>query len=323
MSETAMSVPACRNDADHLLALRDDLLRLPVEEIPVGALRVTGSPRSRAEDPDHTRTLAEAGDALPPVIAHRPSMTVVDGVHRLRAAQSRGAATIAVRFYDGSMEDARLLAVALNVTHGLPLTLAERTAAAERVLTARPTWSDRAVASVAGLSPGKTAQIRRRVLGPAVPGTMRVGRDGRARPVDASHGRALAAALLREDPTASLRRIAREAGISPATVADVRDRLARGDDPVRPGDGPRRRTTPKTPGPAPDVGEIHSRLRRDPALRLSETGRSFLRLLDAGATLARHREGIAASLPPHCKAAAAHLAEAYAQSWQKLANELQ
>ncbi|MFE1308278.1 ParB/RepB/Spo0J family partition protein [Streptomyces sp. NPDC058755] len=318
-----MAETACRNDAEYLFALRGELLDLPVQDIPVDTLRVTDSPRSRVEDPGHSRVLAQAQDALPPVIVHRPTMTVVDGVHRLRAAQLRGRTTIPVRFFDGSAEDARLLAVALNVTHGLPLTLAERTAAAERILTARPDWSDRAVASLAGLSVGKTAEIRRRVLDPAVPGTKRIGRDGRARPLDASHGRALAAALLTQDPTASLRRVAREAGISPATVADVRARLARGDDPVGPRHIARRTPAPAAPKPAPDVGEMHRRLRRDPALRFSETGRSFLRLLEAGAALDRHREGIAAGLPPHCRAAAAHLAQAYAQSWELFANELQ
>lgn len=316
--------------AERLLALRGALADAPVERVPIARLRVAGSPRSAPEDPEYARSLADVVDALPPVVVHRATMTVVDGIHRLRAAELRGRTTIQVRYVDGSAADARVLAVALNVTHGLPLTLAERTAAAERILAAHPEWSDRAVASLAGLSPGKTAAVRGRLLGAAAPGARRIGRDGRARPVDPAAGRERAAALLRKSPTASLRQIAREAGISPATVADVRTRMNRtglnggsgGPGEREAGGGHRGTSCP--PGEAgPELARLHGVLRRDPALRFSETGRSFLRLLEAGAVLARHREGIAAGLPPHCKASAARLAQAYAESWQRLAEELQ
>ncbi|WP_175411373.1 AsnC family protein [Streptomyces sp. TRM64462] len=350
-----MGVAERRTDADRLLRLRNELLDAPVEYVPVAALKVVESPRHTVEDPGHCRTLAEIGDmgeTLPPVVVHRASMTVVDGIHRLRAARLRGRDTIPVRFFDGSAEDGRLLAVALNVTHGLPLTMAERTAAVARILAVHPEWSDRAVASVAGLSAGKTAEIRRGLFGTARPGAKRVGRDGRARPLEPARGRERAAALLRENPTASLRRIAREAGVSPATVADVRRRMTSGDggtasggtgaDGTATGGGrsPEAAATVTAAVTAtatatatvtaaavrqepPDLAEIHSMLRRDPALRFNETGRSFLRLLEAGAALSRHREGIAASLPPHCREAAARLAQVYAQSWELFAKELQ
>ncbi|MFJ2416246.1 ParB/RepB/Spo0J family partition protein [Streptomyces brevispora] len=317
------------NDPEHLLRLRDDLRRTPVVDVPLRDLRVEDSPRRRLETPEHTRTLAELGERLPPVLVHRASMTVIDGIHRLRAAQLRGWTSIAVRYFDGSAEDGRLLAVALNVIHGLPLSVNERTAAVKRILARHPEWSDRSVASVAGLSPTKTAEIRRRLLGDVPPGTARVGRDGRVRPLDSARRRERAAELLRENPEASLRQIGREAGLSPATVADVRDRIARGEGAVAP------RRTSRTTAPAtgappvaaaqapPDAMEIFGLLRRDPSLRLSEAGRSVLRLLDAGAAVARNREDIAASLPSHCKASVARLAQVYAESWQLLAAELQ
>jgi ParB-like chromosome segregation protein Spo0J len=293
-----------------------ELVTAEVERVPITALRVADSPHSTPKDLEHVCVLAGIGDALPPVLVHRASMTVVDGIHRLRAAELCGRTTLAVRWFDGSVEDARLLAVALNVTHGLPLTADERTAAAEHILTARPEWSDRAVASLAGLSPGRTAAIRRRLTGAAVPGTKRVGRDGRARPLDPGPGRERVAALLREQPWASLRQIAQQAGVSPGTVAGVRARMARGPGRRRPAEGPRAEER------APDAELLHNMLRRDPALRFSETGRSLLRLMEAGATLARHREGIAAGLPPHCKYSVARLAQEYAKSWQLLAEEL-
>ncbi|WEB42140.1 ParB/RepB/Spo0J family partition protein [Streptomyces yunnanensis] len=272
-------------------------------------------------------------------------MTVIDGIHRLRAAELRGWSSISVRFFDGSAEDGRLLAVALNVAAGLPLSVEERTAAAERILAAHPEWSDRSVASVAGLSSRKTADIRRGLLGDAPElVAKRVGRDGRARPVDPSQGRKLAATLLRKNPTASLRQIAREAGISPATVADVRGRIARGEDVTVARQSARRAGGSRCGGARaaerslvgagagtasvrraqlPDPADIFNLLRRDPSLRLNETGRLVLRLLDAGAAVARDPEGIAASLPSHCKEAVGRLAQIYAQSWQLFAAELQ
>lgn len=324
-----MTVPTEeRLDAECLLALSGELATSPVELVPIASVRVAGSPRSTPEDPEHARTLAEMGDALPPVLVHRASMTVVDGIHRLRAAQLRGSTRLAVRWFDGSAEDAGLLAVALNVTHGMPLTAHERTAAAEHILTLRPEWSDRAVASLAGLSPGRTAAIRHRLTGAAVLGAKRVGRDGRARPLDPAPGRERAAALLRENPGASLRQIAREAGVAPGTVAGVRARMARDN-----GEG--RRTEGAGTGPGagtgagagpgertPDAERLHSMLRRDPSLRFTEAGRSLLRLMEVGAAVVRHREGIAAGLPPHCKDSVARLAQEYARSWQLLADEL-
>jgi hypothetical protein len=54
------------------------------------------------------------------------------------------------------------------MAHGLPLTLADRLAAAARIVTACPYWSDRAVAAVAGLSPKTvTAVLDPGVLRPA------------------------------------------------------------------------------------------------------------------------------------------------------------
>lgn len=317
------------SDSAYLLGLRDGLHSIPVVDVPLRELRVGISPRSSPENPEHTRTLVEAGAELPPVLVHRASMTVIDGIHRLRAAQVRGATSIAVRYFDGSAEDGLLLAVAVNGVHGLPLSIGERTEAVKRIVTAHPEWSDRSVAKLAGLSPAKTAEIRRTLCGDVPPGGVRVGRDGRARPLDPARRRERAAELLRENPKASLRQVGKEAGLSPATVADVRDRIARGDGVVAPLRASRAAVT--TAGvarvaaevAAVDPVEICSLLRRDPSLRLSEAGRAILRLLDAGAVVASNREDIAAGLPSHCRASVARLARVYAESWQLFAAELQ
>ncbi|MEV7712354.1 ParB/RepB/Spo0J family partition protein [Streptomyces sp. NPDC088270] len=137
--------------------------RPEVAEVDLRGLRFGVSPRFREEDVEHTRALAEiAAELLPPIIVHRPSMTVVDGLHRSRAALLRGEHTIRARFFDGTPEEAFLLSVRANRAHGLPLSLFERKAAAARLITMFPGRSDRSIAASAGLSDKTVARLRRR-----------------------------------------------------------------------------------------------------------------------------------------------------------------
>lgn len=316
--------------SDTLLALREAVRDLPVERVPVAGLVVTFSPRAAGVDAAYALALSEVEAELPPILVHRGRMAVIDGRHRLRAARLKGAASISARFFDGSDGDAKLLAVAMNVAQGLPLSRDDRIASALRILTARPQWSDRSVAAVAGLSARKVSEIRSRALGQPHDAP-RIGLDGRRRPFRSAPGRELAARLLGEEPGASLRSIARRAGISPATVADVRDRLHRGDDPVPVGqrDVPAAEQPAREPAPPPvpalSPGElfvIFDSLCRDPSLRMTETGRAVLRMLDACNLIARDREKITVNLPPHCKEQLAELLQGYASLWRELAGEL-
>src|SRR5262249_27812124 len=144
------------------------------------------SPRLEGEDIEHARTLAAIDNELPPILVHRPSMRVIDGMHRLTAAIMRGAETIDVRFFDGSERDAFVLAVQANIRHGRPLSLAHGSAAAERIMPSHPAWSDRAIATAAGLGTRHVADIRRKLedAGVGEAAKHRMGRDGRLRPVD-------------------------------------------------------------------------------------------------------------------------------------------
>lgn len=340
-------MPAHRTgSSDGLLALRDTVLRhAPVHTVRLADVTVSFTPRLAGVDGDWALTLAEVETPLPPILVHRPTMAVIDGLHRLRAARLRGQEHIDARFFDGCQEDAALLAVAVNVVQGRPLSQADRIAAAERVVTARPQWSDRAIAAVAGLSAKKVCTIRAGLNG-LPPCERRVGLDGRARPLNTAQGRELAGQLLRADPQASLRTVAREAGISPATVADVRDRLRRGDDPVLParrgaadghdphrearraqqegagagaGAGSRGAAGTRSPG---ELSVLFEALRRDPSLRLNEVGRSILRMLDACSLIARDRARIIANLPPHCTGQLADLADGHSELWRVFADEL-
>ncbi|MQS39424.1 ParB/RepB/Spo0J family partition protein, partial [Streptomyces katsurahamanus] len=269
-----------------------------VVEVEINSLSTADSPRISGSDPDHVESLAAAQAPLPPIIVHRPTMRVIDGLHRLRAAEIRGLDKVAVRFFDGNEAEAFVLAVESNITHGLPLTLAERKHAARRIIDSHPQWSDRMIASVAGIAHGTVAEIRRRAPGGPAAEASRTGQDGRVRPINiAVEGRRLASELISENPGLSLRQIARAAAISPETARDVRNRLRRGEDPLP---KPRsRKRTEHANGPAErpngsaaeEAGtlldratvrhraEIMERLKADPALRFSNTGRTLLRLL--------------------------------------------
>jgi hypothetical protein len=70
---------------------------LPSGTVPLSRLVTGDSPRLCGENSSHARMLASLRDALPPISVHRPTMRVIDGMHRLRAARLRGADKIKVR----------------------------------------------------------------------------------------------------------------------------------------------------------------------------------------------------------------------------------
>nr|ADK54804.1 transcriptional regulator [uncultured soil bacterium] len=314
-------------------------------EVELSSLRLAGSPRLAGERPEHVQILAAAQTRLPPITVHRPTMRVIDGFHRLKAARLRGEDKIAVRFFDGDEAEAFVLSVKLNVTHGLPLALADRKGAAERIIASHPQWSDRRVASVTGISPGTVGDIRKRIARGPEP-EVRVGQDGRLRPIDGSAGRTLAGELMAGNPALSLRQVARAAGISPETARDVRNRLRNGEDLLpkqhkrKPsatggaqdadsegrvvrkefgGPGPARPSGRSRREPAPDRVVLVKRLKADPALRFTETGRNLLRLLALHTLREEEWDAIIDNVPPHCSDIVADLARQFADLWSEFA----
>jgi ParB-like chromosome segregation protein Spo0J len=286
------------------------------------------------EDDQHAQVLAESGDDLPPILVHRATMRVIDGMHRLRAAALRGQRSIEVRYFDGSEDAAFVLAVQENITHGLPLSRRDREAAAVRLIASHPQRSDRWIAKSTGLTDKTIGAIRRR--SPALPAQVaRTGQDGRVRPLSTADGRRRAGALLESKPEASLREIAKVAGISLGTARDVRDRVRRGDDPVpiRHQGGRADRADrsagggqaggPGRAGSRRDVRSTLDTLRRDPALRFSESGRNLLQWLDRRAVVPGELADIVGLVPAHCSDVVAELARTVALAWQLWAAEIE
>jgi ParB-like chromosome segregation protein Spo0J len=203
-------------------------------EVEIDKLHFGLSPRNCEQDPEHVVVLAGILSTLPPITVHAPSMLVIDGVHRVLAARSVGRKTIPAVFFHGTETDAALQAIYFNVAHGKPLTFAEREAAASKVLRMHPTWSDRRIATICGVSPKTVARLRTESMDVGAETRGRVGRDGKMRAVDPVAVRERIAEALRANPNASNRSIAAENGTSHRTVRDVRERLERGDDILSP-----------------------------------------------------------------------------------------
>jgi hypothetical protein len=304
----------------------------------ISDLVAADSPRLGGVDHDHIRMLAGIDTPLPPICVHFETMSVIDGMHRLNAARLNGRDTIAAWFFHGSREDAFRLGVKANVAHGLPLTMADRQAAAGRIISVRPELSDRSIAGITGLAAKTVAAIRRRVSNAAaIP--RRIGRDGRVRPLSTAEGRRIASEAIAARPDASLRQIARETGMSVGTVRDVRARIRAGQDPIpAPQRADRRRRVPPAAGlpnrhvlnphspgrwvEPVDIGPLLGGLCRDPSLRYTESGRAFLRWLAARTDLLTQWRRATDGVPPHCGFVVARIARECARIWAEMADEL-
>jgi ParB-like chromosome segregation protein Spo0J len=316
----------------------------PVERVRVELLLAADTPRLEGENEEHIRVLAGTGERLPPIIVHRRTMQVLDGMHRLRAAILRGEEFIEVRFFNGDDRDAFVVAVLANVAHGLPLTLADRRAAARRILALYPTRSDRAIAAVVGLSHKTVGTVRRTLIGEVPQSDTRIGRDGRERRTRRPERRRAQLPVALKDP------VRREAARGDTARRDELPDDARGEGALpehvlpdrRDASGPPR---PLGPPPSPDpltaataAGDpgprrrgpagtdadpvAWERLRQDPALRFNEWGRLLLRLLAAPALGPDQWRQLAEQIPAHQRSQIAQAARVRARGWLTLAESL-
>lgn len=304
-----------------------------VHEIPLDRLLPGYSPRLEGENPEHVQLLAETQRDLPPILVHRSSMRVIDGMHRLHAARLRRDRAINVRFFDGDEREAFIAAVKANVAHGLPLTLADREAAAIRIIGIEPNASDRSIALITGLAASTIAVIRERIRTDDDGKLARIGRDGRVRPLNSADARRVASEIIAKHPDASLREIAKIAGISPATVLDVRKRIARGDDPVptklRPVRERPHRSNKKLPNrgsdnqPTRDPRSLLQILSRDPSIRFSANGRKMLDWLYTHMADLNGWQNLVHEVPAHSAYLLVEMARGCANEWTGFAEHLE
>lgn len=308
-------------------------------DVLISSLQPGESPRELGIDAEHVARLAEA-DELPPILVHRHTNRVIDGMHRLRVAVLNGQDRIRVEYFDGSEDEAFAQSVKLNVTHGLPLSLSDRKAAAARILAWRPELSDRATARITGLSDKTVAAIRAGSTAEIPKLKQRLGSDGRWRPLDGAQARRRAAEVIARRPDAPLNEVAASAGVSIGTAHSVRKAQRSGRAPVRMGNGssqdqaddaapqsevprsPGARTTPSRFPPGSDKNAILSRLARDPSLRFTDSGRELLRWLYGHAIDQSDWLAFMSTIPAHCAVSIAKVARQSAEAWGEMAEQL-
>lgn len=245
------------------------------------------SPRLSGADEAHVNRLAEAGVQLPPIIVHRPTMRIIDGVHRVRAAMLNGKIEIEAEFFDGSEDEAFVKAVELNIAHGLPLTMTERKLAAARILANCPDLSDRTIARSCGLSDKTVAGIRRSAA---------------------------------EHPQPGIRQSLLRQGLLPERDKPANTTAS----PSAPYWRTRNASPDPTPGVAiQDISFILEKLKRDPSLRFNDSGREFLRLLQLQCTALGEWPQLAQKLPGHCTDVMVQFARSCAMEWDAAARSLQ
>ncbi|MEU5191765.1 hypothetical protein AB0G83_32200 [Streptomyces klenkii] len=274
-------------------------------------------------------------------------------MHRLHAAVLCGQKHIKAEFFEGSADMAFVRAVELNSAHGKPLSIDDRIAAATRILAAYPQWSDRRIAATTRLSAKSVASLRG-LSTTEIPQLKRTGSDGRVRPVSSAGGRLRAQHLIEQDPQASLRQVAKEAGVAVATARDVRQRMLqkrdvlpprlrkqqqdlekRPSDPDENGGSKRaqtmqRRTSrqgaPIQGNPVDIAGATTSALdslRKDPSLRMSISGRRLLQLLIAHPVDRGDWQQLVGVVPSHRADGVAQIARLHAEKWLQFAQALE
>jgi ParB-like chromosome segregation protein Spo0J len=217
--------PGGKGEASALLSASLSEARL----VQITQLSFGYTPRRSPLDEEHVNSLVEVVDQVPPIIVDECTLMVIDGLHRTEAARRAGREELRAVLFSGSGVDAVALAISANLRDGKPLTRYERRAAASMLLKRVPQRSDRWVGEVCGMSHTTIARVRETTSAAALP--VRIGRDGRSRPIDGVPGQAAVAKALASNPGGSIRRVARLAGVAPNTARRVATKLARPEDP--------------------------------------------------------------------------------------------
>lgn len=323
---------------------RSDGWRSQAQLIKIKSLLPSDSPRSRGTDPEHVKRLAEIETGLPPIIVRKDTLQVIDGAHRIEAAKLQGCEEILAVFFEGTDAEALVLSIEANTRHGLPLSLTDRKKAAQRLLTLMPNLSDRAIAAKAGLSAGSVRSLRQRSTAQNEQSTVRVGKDGRARPANSAEARERITGMLLAHPEASTEQLAKDACVSVRMVRGIRRELegkasveatqveasmaqantATDSSQVERSGRPRRdsQTGRPTVPKSVKVDEITARLLADRRIQVAPGGRNFVEWLRRHALKPNEVSSDLDWLPAEYRADLALIARQSAEEWESLARRL-
>lgn len=326
-----------------------EVVELPVNEIGPGPLV-----REQRIDLDHRNLLVPVLDDVPPILVRETAKgwSLVDGQHRLAAAKEAGRPTIRATVV--ALDDAEALEAAIeaNTTHGKPLSLVERKAAA-RTLVESTKFSDRRIASICSIDERTVAAMRpadRPTAGNGAVGRSE-GSDGKQRPASPEAAKAQREAIARmldEHPDLSANEIARRLGCSAMTVLAVRKEreapsegaaatppAASATPTEQPGDAcvtpsPALGLAPPIPDDAPttagellDPCPVPGEWRKHPAMKRTNATRDAALILDR--RMPRDSEpvaAVAAGIPPELAPGLIREAHHAARFWTELADAL-
>ncbi|WP_051865894.1 transposase [Streptomyces griseus] len=154
-----------------------------MRNVPIRCLRLEESARGKGEDDEYVEMLAQLSGRLPPIIVHRNTMRIIEGMHRLRAAEIRGEQSIDVVFFDGDEEDVFITSDRPVVAQGAPLPRADGNSKENRFVIPHPQRSDRAIAAATRPEPGTVGAMCGCSAVPDVASTTRAAFDGRVLPL--------------------------------------------------------------------------------------------------------------------------------------------
>lgn len=211
---------SCMDNSD---ALPNDVALVPVHD-----LHRRHQVR-RALDLDHVDRLVEVLDRCPPIVISSDRW-LVDGEHRVAAARRLGvdelpAVVLPIAVAPG---DDLISAIEANASHGLPLTRQERRDAVAVILDVRPELSDRETARICGVARSVVVAVRNnggRSGGSNDHVNDRLGRDGKRYGAAPPEWRALLEALVRVEPTTSVRALAERVGVSVGAAQSHRRKI--------------------------------------------------------------------------------------------------
>src|SRR6476646_8832703 len=129
------------------------------ETIALSALPVGHEWRVGGLDENRVTAIAACYSRLPPVLVNRRDRIIVDGAHRVAAARRLGMHAVRVEPFDGTRIEAFAEFVARNTADGLAVTAEDRRRGVVGILGAEPTWSDRRIAQLCGVSPKTVARL--------------------------------------------------------------------------------------------------------------------------------------------------------------------